>query len=339
MIPTNPHAVVQIGAERFDSWREAQLFESVAVELSTNEASEAAWRVFDPEFFYINKWTTAERLIEMPVKVWLGFDSPMLVFDGLLARVERGPAVSTFRAYDRGFVMRRVQKTEHYKGLNDLQIIEKLAKRNGLNFEGPNEPVKLEKHQRESQSAQTDWDYALQRAEDAGLVLYVRGNTLYAKEPLKTAANPLVTLVYKKDFLMLDDFDLSFRVPDNQEGRPAKVEVRGRGRGGRRLKGRATPHARGTERITLKRDLKIRSRGHAERRAEAKKALKREHAFTCSVSLLPTFTGRRPDVRDTVALAELGKLFSGKYLVDKASHRFEPGQLSMSLELFRDVKS
>ncbi len=64
----------------------------------------------------------------------------------------------------------------------------------------------------------------------------------------------------------------------------------------------------------------------------------REHAFNCTVTLLQNFPGRRPDVRDTAALAEVEDLFGGKYLVDTAHYRFAPGELSGELELYRDIK-
>lgn len=336
--PHNPHAVVEVGGERFDSLMHTQLFESVEVDLTTNDASAASWSVFDERFVFLNRWTSADGIAELPVRVLLGFGAaPRLVFEGILARVEHGPGTTTFRAFDRSFVMRKVQKTEYHRDLTDVEIISKLARRNGLQFEGPQPPVRLDKHRSEKQEAQTDWDFASQRADDAGLVLYVRGNTLYAKEAAKTG-EPVLTLVFGRDIFLLDDYSLSFNVPENQEGRPAKVEVRGRGRGGRRLRGRAQEHERGTEHVEIKRDLRIRSKRQADRRAEARKALQREHAFNCSVSLLPSFAGALPDVRQTVALAELGKLFSGKYLIDRARYSFAPGRMEGSLELYRDIR-
>ncbi|HEV2764749.1 MAG TPA: hypothetical protein VGV38_17345 [Pyrinomonadaceae bacterium] len=337
--PHSPHAIVEVGGERFDSWVDTQLFENVDADLTTNEASAASWTVFDDDdFAFLDRWTSADGIAELPFKVSLGFGvTPRLVFDGLLARVERGPGTTTFRAYDRSLPMRKVQKTEYHRNLDDVQIISKLARRNGLAFEGPVPAVRLDKHKSEKQEAQTDWDYASQRAEEAGLVLYVRGGTLYAKEAARTG-DPVLTLAYGRDVFLLDDYSLSFKVPENQEGRPAKVEVRGRGRGGRRLQGRAQEHERGTEHVQIKRDLRIGSKRQADRRAEARKALQREHAFTCSVNLLPAFEGELLDVRMTVALAELGKLFSGKYLIDRAHYTFAPGRMEGSLELYRDIR-
>lgn len=336
--PHNSHALVEVGGERFDSWTHTQLFAGVEVDLTTNEASAASWSVVDPDFGFINRWTSEDGIAELPVRVWLGFGlAPRPVFEGLLARVERGAATTTFRAYDRSLPMRRVQKTEYHRNLTDGEIISKLARRNGLNFEGPEPAVRLDKHRSEKQEAQTDWDYASQRAEEAGLVLYVRKGTLYAKEAAKTG-EAVLTLAHKRDIYLKSDFSLGFKVPENQEGRPARVQVRSRGRGGRRLTGRAQEHERGTEHVEIKRDLRIKSQRQADRRAEARKALQREHAFSCTVSLLPAFEGALPDVRQTVALAELGRLFSGKYLVDRARYSFRPGRMDGSLELYRDIE-
>lgn len=137
----------------------------------------------------------------------------------------------------------------------------------------------------------------------------------------------------------LDEMSLSYRTPENTEGRPRTVEVRVRGRGGRMLAGRSKDqgHKRGAIELEIKRDTAARSKTKrgADLRADAVKALRRDHAFTCSVSLLPMFTGRRPDVRDTITLAGLGNLFSGNYLVDQITHRFGPGELEAEIELYR----
>lgn len=338
-VPYTPRAVVEIGGERYDSWKDKSLFAGVEVELTTDEASQAVCRFFDPDFIFLDKWTRGDGIAVLPASVWLGFGEELgaPAFIGLLARVERGDAISSFRFYDLGFRMRQIKRTEYHKKLDDLGILAKLAQRSGLRFEGPRPAPKLDKHASLIQDGQTDWEFALERAEEAGLVLYVRGDVLFAKEAAKTTA-PVVTLAYRKDFMLLSDFSLNFKVPENRDGRPKKVETRGRGRGGKRLTGKSAESARGTTHVEVRRDLAIKSKRHADRRAEARKALQREHAFTLSVGMLPTFRGRRPDVRDTAEALGLGKLFSGLYLCDRVAHQMRGGELKTTLDLYRDIK-
>lgn len=342
--PLSPHAVVELGDTTLDTWQDGNRVVGVEVELCTGEASKASLRVHDPgpAFEFIDSITSDDGVRELQARVWLGFGGTHElgppVFKGLLACVEREGGATVCRFYDMGFKMRKIQRTEYHKNLNDLQIIRRLAGRNGLEFRGPDKSIPLDKHNSLKQEGETDWSLAQACAERAGLVLYVRGDTLFAQEAAVTAETPLLTLRYREDFLLLEDFRLSFKVPENQEGRPARVETRGRGRGGRRLRGESEQHPRGTERLEIKRDLHVKSKRHADKRAEARKALDREHAFNCSVGVLPAFTGRRADVRDTVALANLPRVFNGKYLCDTVTHVFEAGQLSMELDLYRDIK-
>jgi len=337
--PYHPHAIIEVSGQRFDSWRDKGVFAGMEVELTTDMAAQVMWQVFDPDFKFLDNWVADDGVAVLPARVWLGFGDDLgePVFKGLLASVERSDNLSTFRFYDMGFRMRQVKQTEYHKGLDDLGIIEKLAKQNGLKFQGPTPSIKLDKHKSVMQDAQTDWEHALERADEAGLVLYVRDDTLFAQEAAKTGT-PVVELAYRKDFKLLSDFSLRFRVPENREGRPAQVETRGRGRGGRRLKGKSLENERGTRQVEIKKDLAIKSKRHADRRAHARKELQREHAFTMSASMLPSFAGRRPDVRDTVKILHLGKLFSGLYLCDTVSHSFRPGELKTNLELYRDIK-
>lgn len=293
MIPPNPHAVIQIGEERFDSWTHKSLFAGIEVDLATDEASQAVWRVLDDDFTFLDKWVSGDGLALLETRIWLGFGSDLgePVFKGLLARVERSDSITSFRFYDMGYKMRQVKRTEYHKGLDDVGIIAKLAKRNGLKFEGPLPAIKLDKHKSIIQDNQSDWEFAQERAEEAGLALYVRGDSLFAKEAAKTGT-PVVSLIYREDFNLLSNYSLSFRVPENKEGRPGKVETRGRGRAGRRLKGKSLEHKRGIHHVEIKRDLAIKTKRHADRRAAARKELQREHAFTLSISLIPRSQAR-----------------------------------------------
>lgn len=336
----NPHAIVEIDGVRWDSWLHKALFQRVSIELATGEASEAVWEIFDPRFSVINHHSKADGIPMATVRAWLGVGDANMgepVFKGLLARVEHSDKSTAFRCYDMGFRMRLEKKTGYLKG-DDLVIIKKLAERNQLMFEGPDDPAfKLTPHKAMPQDAQTDWEHVTERAREAGLVLFVRGDTLFAKQPAKVGT-PIVTLTYRKDFSILQQFDCVFKTPENVGGKPKSVKHRGRGRGGRRLQGVAAGGTRGTQHVSLKTDLPQHVQAAATRRASARRDLQREHAFTVSIKTLSPLPKVRPDVRNTIALLEMGNLFSGDYLADKVSHEFAPGHLSTSYDLYRDVK-
>ena len=72
------------------------------------------------------------------------------------------------------------------------------------------------------------------------------------------------------------------------------------------------------------------------KRAQAQKELEREHAFEGSVdTIFPR--GKRIDVRDTMAVEGIGKLFSGKYVADRVGYAFGPGHLDVNMDLYRDI--
>lgn len=338
MTPLNPHAVVEFGDWKFSTWRDKSLVSEVGIELTTNQASEATVRLYDPHFEILDRYATADDVPSVGVRIWMGFGDELgePVFKGLLARIERGAAATTFRAYDMSFRMMRTKRTEYHKG-SDLDVLAKLAQRNDLRFEPPDGNVQLEKHDSLTQDEQNDWEHAMERAREAGLVLFVRGDTLFAKEPAKFGT-PKMTLAFRKDFVLHQDFSLTYKLPENSGGRPRTVETRGRGRRGRRLSGESTAGGRGVVQVEIKRDLAISSRSHARRRAHAKKELDREHAFTISLRTVPTLNTTRADVRDTIRLQEVGRLFSGDYLVDRVSHNLSAQGFTSAYELYRDAK-
>lgn len=340
MLPWDPHCRIEVGGASFDSWREDAYFKSVGLTLSTDSASEASWKVHDPDYKLLDLWVGDDGLSPLEAKVWLGLgpDLGAPVFEGLLASADWLEDTTTFVFYDRGYLMRRKKETEYHRGLDAVQIAGKLAKQNGLQFEGPDEPVKLDKHKSVIQDAQTDWEFAAERLHEVGLVMYVRGNTLYAKEAAKTGA-PVVTLTFGRTEGLLDGANFRYRAPEHQEGRPGSVEVRTRGKGGKRLAGKSEVNKRGTSKTEIKSDLSIKSKRHADRRAKAHKALQREHAFTGTVALLTGFGGVRPQVRQTVEVLGVGKLFSGRYLVDEIHHEFGPGTLETDLTIYRDIRA
>jgi phage protein D len=338
--PYDPHAVIEVGGKIFDSWRETQLFRSLSADLTTDEASQAEWEMFDPDGKLLDGWTTNDGLALLPCRVWLGFGSDLgkPLFEGLLARDKRVMEATTLTFLDYSLKMRQVQRTEYHKGRDSVGVIASLAKRDGLMFEGPTPAIKLDAHKSLKQEAKTDWDFAHDRADEVGLALYTRGNTLYAKEAAKTGA-PILEIIRGKTESLLDNFSFTFRLPENREGRPSQVEVRTRGKGGRAIRGKSDSNARGHSRIHIRRDLSIKTKRMADRRAQAKKDLEREHSHEAVVELLGYFPGRPPDARDTVLCKNFWQLHSGKYLVDHAHYEFSPGEMRAELNLYRDIKT
>ena len=206
-----------------------------------------------------------------------------------------------------------------------------------MKFEGPEKPLKLEPHRAMMQDEQTDWEHAMERARDSGLVLFVRQDTLFAKYPAKIGT-PALTLTNKKDFILQSGWDFIYRTPENQDGRPRKVTVRGRGKAGKRLEGQSDVAQRGTENVILKRDVSGKAtKSKLTKRAQAQKELDREHAFEGRVEIVFPLGGERLDVRNTIEVLEVGKLFSGKYIADTVSYEFAPGRLGLNLDLYRDI--
>lgn len=339
-LPKNPHSIIQIGGATFDSWRDKQLFETVRVELTTNQLCEARWQCFDPKFKVIDRFTNPTGVPMLPFAVWLGYGKNLgaPIFQGLLAHVERGESATTFIAFDMGFKMKLIKKAGYKNKKNDLEILEFLANRNGLSFEGPDEPLNLEPYQALMQDEQTDWEWAMERARDAGLVLFVRNSTLYAKKPAKVKT-PVLTLVNHKDFTLTRDWDFIHKTPESQDSRPRIVERRARNAGGRRLAGRSDVSSRGRTSVVLKRDVPSPTPKRVKQRAQAQKDLDREHAFEGRVRTTYPTNGERLDVRNTVMIQEIGKLFSGAYICDTVGYFYSPGELGLDLELYRDINA
>jgi phage protein D len=334
----NPHAIVEIAGHRYDSWRDKQLFRQVTVELASNMASEALFRFFDPRFRILDSYTGDDGVPELPMKFWLGFGDDLgpPIFQGLLEVTERGDSDTTFIAYDKGYKMRRTKDSEYHRNLHDVEIITKLARRNGLNVEGPDDLSNLEKHPSLPQDSQNDWEHSMERARHSGYVLYVRDDTLFIKEPAKVKG-PILTLKNRKDFWLLHNFDFKYKLPENQQGRHKHVEWRSRKRGGRRLTGNSREHKRGHKLREIRHDISEHTKPTANRRAHASKELQREHAFTLDVRSIPPLPSVRPDVRDTIALENVGKLFSGPYLCDKVTHDLTGQGFATQYSLYRDT--
>ena len=349
-LPANPHAIVEItrpdksdgqGLVIYDSWQQKSLFENVKVELTTNESSMSEISFFDPNFKIIDSYCDKDGIPQAITRVFMGYGQDLgePIFKGLLAYVERGQTNTVFTAFDMGFKMKLEKRAGYKNKKDDLKVIGELTKRNGLKFEGPEKPKKLEPNNALMQDEQTDWQWAMERARDSGLVLFVRGDTLFAKYPAKVG-EPKLTVANRLDFVLKRDFDFVHRTPEGKEGRPKIVKYRGRGKGGKRVEGESTEANRGREDIVLKKDIPGKAnKKKLSKRAIAQKELEREHAFEghliCSV---PVDNKSKIDVRQTVDVREMGKLFSGKYITDAVTYDFSPGRMEMILDLYRDIK-
>jgi phage protein D len=361
MTPDNPHAAIELTVYKhdehgkyardkhgdkiilrqqvWDSWRHPRLFKQVTVQLTTGMASEAAFRVFDSTGKFVDSLLGIKEVLPFEMRCWMGFGQGLgePVFKGMLARIEKSETDITLRAYDMGYKMRQMEHAGYHKG-DDLKILKKLAERSELKFEGPDREFRIGHHRSYMQAGQTDWDLASERAREIGLVLYVRGDTLFAKEPAIVKRKPLIVLTYRKDALLLRPFDLSYKLPENKRGRPSVVEVRGRGHGGKSLVGKSRKHKRGTGNVFLQKDIANHTQSYADRVAHAKKQLQREHSFSCTVRTIPQLPSVRADVGDTVELREFGSLFSGLYLCDKVTHDLVAAGFTTEYDLYADIE-
>lgn len=336
----NPHAIVLIGGVRYDTFKDKQLVKQVVVELDTDKASEGRITLFDPRATHLNKFSDSSGAKFVPLLFYMGFGTDLgePIFKGLLTRVERSSSDTTFTAYDMGYRMRQEKKAEYHKG-DDIAIIKKLAERNGLKFSPPEKvDPPLDSHQSLIHDFKYDWDFALERADDAGFNMFVRQDTLFLREPA-TLSKPDLILRYRKDFWLLHDFSLTYKLPENEAGRPKIVEVRGRARGGKRLTGKSNQHSRGHIPVEGSRDLVMHTKKWANRRAHAIKAKSREPSWDLDIVSIPPLPHVRPDIRNTIRLEgrELGNLFMGDYLCDKVTHTLTGSGFHTEYRLYRDV--
>jgi phage protein D len=328
-------------ADLWDSAKEPSLFNRVSVELTTGQASEAQWAVADPDGRMLNRYSKADGIPNATIRVWLGYGQQLgePVFKGMLVRVQRGGAITTFRAYDMGYKMRQVARTAYHKG-RDLDIMRGLVERSGLKFEGPEAGFPSVTHGSMIQDGGTDWDHLGELAREAGLVRYVRGDTVFLKEPNTRGKKSKFTLEFGKTALLSRDTDLSFKLPENREGKARQVAARGRGHGGKRLEAKSDVSERGVEQLLMKRDLKPHTLEAARRRAQAVRQLEREHAFECRVQSMQPLSANyadRADVRDTITLRGPYLLFGGDYIVDSVSYEVTSRGFHTTYALQRDI--
>lgn len=181
----------------------------------------------------------------------------------------------------------------------------------------------------------------MERARDAGLVIYVRGDTLFAKYPAKVT-KPVASFYYRQQIKtpLKSDWEFTFNTPESQDGKPKSVKQRGRGDGGKQLEGVSDEGTRGRESVVLKRDVPGKAtKSKLSKRAQAQKDLDREHAFEGRIGSILSPDGKRIDVRDTVLVTGVGKLFSGKYICDRVLYSFAAGQLDVEPEVYRDINA
>lgn len=351
-IPHNPHAVVEIersgmsGGEalvRYDSWEAKQLIKEVNIELATNQSSEARITFFDPKFRIIDAFSgvTAKAVGKFYIGYGLNLGQP--AFKGVLAQIERDETDTTLVFFDMAYVMKLIKKAGYKNKKDDVAIMKGLVERNEipsgmkLKFEGPDGKLDLEPNNAMMQDQMTDWDWLMERARDAGLVVYVRQDTVFAKKPAKTGT-PVMTIKNGKDFTLTKGWGLTYRTPENLDGRPKTVTHRRRGRNGKFLKGTSDEATRGREETVVKRDMASPTGKKLTRRAQAQKDLEKEYAFEGRIEKMLPPDGTRLDVRNTIKLEGVGKLLGGKYLCRTVNYRFAPGQMSMDAEIYRDVE-
>lgn len=329
--------MVEYGEHTFDSIHDESFIAGVTVDLSTDQASEAEISIVDEDCEFLDGLSQQDGLPWAVVRVWLGYNEDLgaPVFKGLLASVDHGKGKTTLRFFDMGFRMRIDQKTEYHKGL-DLDVLKKLVTRHHLKFVGPGKGVKGLPLKSRKQEAQTDWELALDLAQNMGLVLFVRGDTLFATHPTRTQGVEPVATFKKRDVMILNTRDFHYNLPENRSGRPRRVEVRGRGRNGTKLSGVSEESKRGRSYIVVGSTIPHTAKSEAARRAQAIRELEREPTFTCSFSTIFQ-ESQQADIRDVIELVDAGDLFSGKYIVDGLVHEFSPGHLTTNYDLVRDA--
>lgn len=352
MIPihSDPHVIVELTQTsadgsaniRWDSWEHKRLFENVEIELGMNQSSDARITLFDPKSKFLDRYSkVTERTL---VRVWMGFgrDLGEPVFKGILAQIERGETSTTLIAFDMGFVMRLLKRSGYKNKKDDLGIIRGLIERNPpLTFEGPDEALKLEPYNTATQDEQSDWDWMTERARVAGLEFYVRGDTVFVKKPMARVGKrgARLRLEFGKDFRVVSDWSLIYRTPENADGKPKNVKYRRRDRKGKFVTGESDQSQTGREDTRIKQDVPQSSKSKLTKRAQAQKDLEKEYAFEATIELIKPEMKPHLDVRQVVELRGVGQLFSGKYLTRRVNFIFSPGEMTMAVELYRDIET
>ncbi len=333
---TGKPRIVEGASTVFDSFRRKSFFAKLTVELTTNKASQAEFTVVDKDFAFIDSYTRDDGVLPCAAYVYFGYGEELgpAVFEGLLAAVEHDNGRSTLCFYDRSLRMKLEEKTGYHKGL-DIDVMRTLAERNGLSFELLDKSVKGLPLKSTHQEAVTDWDFLTNLAREAGLVIWVRGKTMYAARPARVG-EPVLT-VKERDGILLTGERFRYETPENVDGSLASVEVRYRGKGGKRGSALSAQRKRGRKKIVISDSVRELSHSEAKRRAQAIQDIESEPSFRGQIETLFHPETRKIEVRNTVRLVNRSGLFSGLYLVNGVHMDFSPGNLTMGFDLVRDA--
>ncbi len=332
------HCVVEIGSRRFDSWASNSVITEASVELTADKSGQGTLSVFDHDFKLIDSFLNATGLAQLEARFWFGFSNELgdSLFVGRFVRHEWSEGISTFRFHDFSSKMKREKKSRFHNKKTVLQILKKLAEDNELKFVAPDNWVDSDVYDSLVQKGKSDWEFALKIAEQAGLKLYVQGDTLFAKQSGVTG-DSTANLNFREDFTLLKGFSLSYKLPENKKGRPSKVEVRGRAKGGKRLTGSNQTGERGVSELIINEDLPKQTINVAKRRAGGKTNRRREYAFDHQLQTLPSFR-KKIDLNDTVTLGNFGEFYSGKYIVTEVRYNFAAGKMVCEFNVGCDIK-
>lgn len=362
-IPGNPHAIVTIdrpgfadgqSSVRWDSWETQRLIERIDVELVTDSSSKATISVFDSNYRVIDAFSDPTSSTIVHVYLGYGPDLGQPVFKGILGEINRTAKGTRFTCFDMAFVMKLEKRAGYRNKKDDLAIIRDLVtgkdeqgkKKYNLAFDAPQNPKTLE-HNAMMQAEQTDWEHMMERAQDAGLHIFVRHDTVFARYPNDFTSTPVMTIRPSEDKTVLEGWEFRYDTPIDRDAKAKVVVHRARGKGGKRIEGQSgvSTNAKGVQ-LVLKRDMANPSKSKLTKRAQAQKDLEREDTFKGDIETLFPVSGRRPDVLDTVRIEGIGKLLSAGgsdkpkngYIVGGVNYHFAPGELTMALDLYRDVE-
>lgn len=329
-----PHCIIEIGSRRFDSWDKSCLITDASVELSTDKSGEGVVSLLDPDF----KIVDAFGANKLQARFWLGWEKELgnSLFIGNSARNEWQGNISTFRFHDNSQKMKQTTKSRYHNKKTDLQILKTLAEENELTFIPPDSAEDSDVYDSLIQRGTTDWEFAKEICSRAGWKIYVRDDALFVKE-FAVSSQSVAVLKFREDFELLRGFNLSYKFPESKKGRLRKVEVRGRGRGGKRLSGTNQTGERGVDEVVINKDLAKHTVKAAKRQAKGKTGRRREYAFEHSIQTLPSFQ-TRIEVSDTVTLKGMGEFYSGNYIVTEIRYEFKAGRLIEVIQVGSDLK-
>lgn len=356
IFPDDPRLILRIerpelsGGESlvtYDTTVTTQLIKNASIELATNQSSEGRITFFDPKFRVIDTFSSATAKAVGTFYLGYGDDLGEPVFKGVLAQIERGETDTTLVFFDMAYGMKSLKRSGYKNKRDDVELIRdvvtddrnKTPNGQKLQFEGPGESLGLEKSNVNTADQITDWDWMMEKARNAGLVIYVRQDRVFAKKPALTAKNPAMTLRNRKDFMLRRGWDFVYRTPENIDGKPKVVKHRRRGRDGKFVKGTSEQSASGRDETIIKRDVANVSQSKLTKRARAQRDLDKEFAFEGRLTIAMRPDAPRLDYASTIDILGVGKLFSNKYICRNVGYRFGPGKLDIELEVYRDIPS